>query len=65
MFTESQGDYLYVIGDDRVYIEVTINYPSSTYTVFQSALTNVWICSIDPDIDRSDDEDELVCSMFF
>eukprot|EP01084_Bolivina_argentea_P181074 312767_1 len=62
LFTQTQNNYLYIIGEDRIYVEIIINYPSSTYSVFQSSLTNVWLCSIDPNINRNNNEELIFIS---
>ena len=40
--------YLYQVGEDRIYVEIEVNVPSTAYNVFETKLINVWLCTTDP-----------------
>jgi len=41
------SDTLFQVGEDRIYVEVETTFPGH-YSVFDTVLLNVWICTFDP-----------------
>eukprot|EP01084_Bolivina_argentea_P277098 472963_1 len=46
-FIENANEYLFVAGKDTIFVEVDLNVPSDGYSIFDTNLINVWLCTID------------------
>jgi hypothetical protein len=53
-YTEPAGKKLYQVGEGIIYVKIITNYPDSAYSVFETQLLNVWICTFDPAITPGD-----------
>lgn len=49
--TIQEEDFEYIIGIDRVYVELVVNIPMNNYSIFQINIYNVWICTSSLDIE--------------
>eukprot|EP01084_Bolivina_argentea_P267952 455010_1 len=56
-YTEAMDDALFQAGEDTVYVEIISGFPSDTYNVFDTVLTDVWLCTFDPLITPADPHD--------
>ncbi len=45
-----KNTYLYPAGVARIYVEIDTDFPTNTFEIFNTDLTNVWICTFPPNI---------------
>jgi len=51
--------YAYSVGIDRVFVEVTMSIPQSTYAIFSTLVQNVWLCTAADDVQLAVDADHV------
>eukprot|EP01084_Bolivina_argentea_P185056 319152_1 len=47
---DGEGDWLFQVGQDQIYVKINTDFKSGTINIFDTELTNVWICTFAPDI---------------
>eukprot|EP01083_Nonionella_stella_P283100 963474_1 len=45
---DGEGDHLFQVGKDNIYVEIDTDFASGNTNVFDTKLTNVWICTFAP-----------------
>eukprot|EP01084_Bolivina_argentea_P185057 319156_1 len=46
---DGEGQHLFKVGEDEIYVEIDTDFASGNANVFDTKLTNVWICTFAPD----------------
>eukprot|EP01084_Bolivina_argentea_P185055 319150_1 len=47
---DGEGDWLFHVGKDEIFVKIETDFKSGNTDIFDTELTNVWICTFAPDI---------------